>query len=178
MPVPPIHCSSVYVEQHKKIAMLGQGRPKTLRTFIIAAARRTAACWRKNCARAALLALLAFLPFNLPAEELRLRVAWGGGRERQWQGIVTLSEGRLAEPKPLGIEADEPASMYLEPSGASNRQRLIIRQRSSRAYDGFDVLVDAPLSARCTIQLTAADAPDRPLTVEIPLVRRSRGIRQ
>jgi hypothetical protein len=109
------------------------------------------------------------MPFIALAEELRLRVAWGGGRERQWQGIVTLSEGRFAEPKPLGIEADEPASMYLDQGGQFDRQRLIIRQRSSRAYDGFDVSIDAPLSARCTIQLTAADALDRPLTVEMPL---------
>jgi len=98
-----------------------------------------------------------------PAEVRRLRTEG----DKTWLE-VTLSEGRLAEPKPLGVEADEPASMYLE-SGASGRQRLIIRQRSSRAYDGFDVLADAPLSARCTIQLTAADATDRPLTVEIPL---------
>ncbi len=134
-----------------------------------AIARQMSVCWRNNCARAALLALIAFLPFNLRAEELRLRVAWGGGRERQWQGTVALSEGRFSEPTSLGIEADEPASMYLEPGGEINQQRLVIRQRSSRAYDGFDVLADAPLSARCTIQLTAADAPDRPLTIEIPL---------
>ncbi len=149
--------------------MVGQGSPNLSGKIIFTALRRKAACWRKNFARAALLALLALASFNLHAEELRLRVAWGGGRERQWQGTVTLSEGRLAEPNPLGIEADEPASMYLEPSGPIGQQRLIIRQRSSRAYDGFDVLADAPLSARCTIQLTAADAPDRPLTVEIPL---------
>jgi hypothetical protein len=149
--------------------MVGQGRPKTSRAFIFATARHTAACWRKNCARAALLAFLALMPFTALAEELRLRVAWGGGRERQWQGIVTLSEGKLAEPKPLGIEADEPASMYLDHGGRSGETRLMIRQRSSRAYDGFDLLVDAPLSARCTIQLTAADASDRPITVEIPL---------
>jgi Glycosyl hydrolase-like 10 len=149
--------------------MLGHGSPNLSSQIIFTALRNKAARWRKNCARAPLLALLVFAPFYLHAEELRLRVAWGGGRERQWQGTVTISEGRLAEPNPLGIEADEPASMYLESGGANSRQRLIIRQRSSRAYDGFDVLADAPLSARCTIQLTAADAPDRPVTVEIPL---------
>ncbi len=116
------------------------------------------------------MALIIFMAaFVARAEELRLRIAWGGGRERQWQGIATLSEGHLSQPRPLGIEADEPASMYLESSSQTGQQQLIIRQRSSRAYDGFDILADAPLSARLTIQLTAADAPDRPLTVEMPL---------
>ena len=86
---------------------------------------------------AGLLALLAFMPLELRAEELHSR-GLGGGRERQWQGTVTLSEGRLDEPNPLGIEADEPASMYLESDGPADQQRLVIHQRSSRAYDGFD----------------------------------------
>ncbi len=122
----------------------------------------------KKLRRWAFLAFIFLLPYVTWAEELRLRITWGGGRERQWQGVVTLSEGRFAELRPLGIEANEPASMYLEQGGRTD-QRLIIRQRSSRAYDAFDVLVTAPLSARCMIQLTAVDAPDRPLNVEIPL---------
>ena len=149
--------------------MVGQGRPKTARATIKSTAIIHAACWRKKCALASILVFLLLTPFIARCEELRLRIAWGGGRERQWQGIVTLSEGALAEPKPLGIEADEPASMYLEQNGKDDQQRLIIRQRSSRAYDGCDLLVDAPLSAKCTIQLTASDAPDRPLKFEIPL---------
>jgi hypothetical protein len=109
------------------------------------------------------------MPLSVFAEQMRLRIAWGGGRERQWQGAVTLSEGQLEEPKPIGIEADEPASMYLEQSGQSDPQRLIIRQRSPRTYDGLDLIVNAPLSAQMTIQLTAADAADKPFTVEMPL---------
>jgi len=164
-----IHYLIVQIKELYWTTMVGHGRPKTSRELFLPAAPYKAACWRRNCALAAILLLIFFMPLIALAEELRLRVAWGGGRERQWQGMVTLSEGRLAEPKPLGIEADEPASMYLDRDGQANQQRLIIRQRSSRAYDGFDVHVDAPLTARCTIQLTAADAPDRPLTVEIPL---------
>ena len=149
--------------------MIGQGSPKDLQLFSIAGVRRISPGWRTSCAWAALAAMLWFAPAMLGAEELRLRVAWGGGRERQWQGEVTLSEGRLSEPNPLGVEADEPASMYLESDGPAGQQRLVVHQRSNRAYDGFDVLADAPLSARCTIKLTAADAPDRPLSIEVPL---------
>jgi hypothetical protein len=101
-------------------------------------------------------------------EDLRLRVVWGGGRERQWQVIATLSEGRLAQPRPLGIEADEPGSMYLASAGGRGEQ-LVICQRSGRSYDGFDVMADAPLSARLTLQFTPGDAPGRPLSVEMAL---------
>ena len=148
--------------------MVGHGRPYRSHGTLLPTATR-AACWRKNCALAVFPAIILLVSFTAWAEELRLRIAWGGGQERQWQGIVTLSEGRLADPKPLGIEADEPASMFLEQNDQTYQQRLVIQQRSSRTYDGLDISIDAPLSARCMIELTAADAPDRPLNLEIPL---------
>ncbi len=85
----------------------------------------------------------------LPAESLKLRIAWGGGAERIWQGKISLSEGRLDQPHPLGIEADEPGSMWIQ-DGA-----LVFRQRSPRTYDGVDLLVQAPLSAKLTIQMAS-----------------------
>ena len=60
-------------------------------------------------------------------------MAWGGGAERLWEGTIALSQGMLSEPQPLGIEADEPGSMWLEDG------QLIIRQRTPRAYDGVDL---------------------------------------
>ena len=36
------------------------------------------------------------------ADDLRLRIAWGGGAERLWQGTISLSEGALSEPAALG----------------------------------------------------------------------------
>ena len=94
---------------------------------------------------------------------MRLRIAWGGGAERRWQGAVALSEGTLAEPRLLGIEADEPGSMWLEAG------RLVIRQRSPRTYDGVDLLVTAPPEANLLVRLSASDDPVQPDWVAIPL---------
>jgi hypothetical protein len=79
---------------------------------------------------------------------LRLRIAWGGGAERIWHGSIRLSEGQLSDLQPLGIEADESGSIWLDDEG------IEIRQSSMRAYDGVDVLATADLDARLTISLT------------------------
>jgi hypothetical protein len=100
---------------------------------------------------AIMLALVTAALVSAPAEAaeatLRLRIAWGGGNERQWHGSVELSDGTLTELMPLGIEADEPGSIWLD--GA----KVLIRQRSGRAYDGIDVLATADLSAKLTVRL-------------------------
>jgi hypothetical protein len=94
---------------------------------------------------------------------MRIRIAWGGGAERLWEGTIALSQGTLSEPCPLGIEADEPGSMWLEDG------RLAIRQRSSRGYDGVDVLVSAPPDAKLLVNLTAADEARHEPQIAIPL---------
>jgi hypothetical protein len=97
------------------------------------------------------------------AETLRVRIAWGGGTEQVWQGRIELSEGTLSEPYPLGVEADEPGSMWLEEGG------LRFRQRSPRTYDGVDLLLNAPLSAKLRMDIAAASGTPPPTHVEIPL---------
>ncbi len=93
---------------------------------------------------------------------LQLRIAWGGGAERIWQGSIRLSQGRFTDLQALGIEADEPGSIWLDPAGVE------IRERSLRAYDGVDVTVTADLDARLTVAL-ADMAGEAGKTVEIPL---------
>lgn len=82
---------------------------------------------------------------------LRLRIEWGGGAAWQWQGTIQVSEGALLDPRPLGIEADEPGSMWL------HEGRVEVRARSPRVYDGLDVTVAAPLDAELIVQLLPAD---------------------
>ena len=79
--------------------------------------------------------------------DLRLRIAWGGGAERLWRGTISLSEGSLSEPQPLGVEADEPGSMWLDGNPRSDHVTLVVQQRSPRGYDGVDVLVSAAPAA-------------------------------
>ncbi|MCE9548344.1 MAG: family 10 glycosylhydrolase [Planctomycetia bacterium] len=85
---------------------------------------------------------------------LTLRIAWGGGAERVWRGKISVSGGTLSDPQPLGLEADEPAAMWLDDQGA-----LVVRHRSSRTYDGVDVEVHADLSAKLMISLAADGEP-------------------
>ena len=93
---------------------------------------------------------------------MRLRIAWGGGAERIWHGSIRLSEGQLSDLQPLGIEADESGSIWLDDEG------IEIRQSSMRAYDGVDVLATADLDARLTISLTD-DQGETVKDVEVPL---------
>lgn len=97
-----------------------------------------------------------------PVVELRLRIAWGGGTGRQWEGAVWASQGQVANPAPLGIEADEPGSMWL------SNNRLEIRQRSVRTYDGVDLTVQAPLATLLMVEFRPA-GEEKPITTEIPL---------
>ncbi|MBC7855843.1 MAG: hypothetical protein IAF94_20640, partial [Pirellulaceae bacterium] len=89
-----------------------------------------------------------------PAQEggLRLRLAWGGGESRAWQGTIHLSEGRILEFAPLGLEADTPGSMWLTEQGD-----LRVTSRSPRTYDGCDITIDAPSQARIIVEFAGRD---------------------
>ncbi len=69
----------------------------------------------------------------------------------------------------MGIEADEPGSMWLEGNPNGGEQHLVIRQRSPRGYDGVELLVVAPISAKLLIQLSPADDSERAAAVAVPL---------
>jgi hypothetical protein len=93
---------------------------------------------------------------------LQIRIAWGGGADRQWSGAIALTEGQLGLHRPLGVEADEPGSIW------ADGNRVEIRQRSTREYDGVDLFVEAPLGAKLFVSL-AADARSPPVNHEIVL---------
>ena len=117
--------------------------------------------WLCRAALAALACLAAGRALGAETT-IRLRVAWGGGAERIWQGAIRLSEGRFSELRALGIEANEPGSIWLGPEG------ITVREPSLRAYDGVDVLVTADLESRLTVTLSD-EASNVAKTVEIPL---------
>jgi hypothetical protein len=89
-------------------------------------------------------ACLLSLATRASAEDvtMRVRIEWGGGTERSVLGTVEINRGRLSDPKPLGIEADESGTICDTGDG-----RIRIASRSKRLYDGFDVTVTAPLDA-------------------------------
>ena len=120
------------------------------------------------------------------AETVRLRLAWGGGSERTWQGRIAISGGALSDPIPLGIEADEAGSMWLETTpvevnsirNAKSAKRgsistapvhVAIRQRSPRTYDSVDLVAGAAPETTLYVELNPTDDHARPGWIEVRL---------
>ncbi len=168
--------------------MIGQGGPSPSHQRVPFCARK-AACW--GCWLLLVTPFVFLLAERACAEEaMRIRIAWGGGAEAQWQGIVALSEGTLSEPRLLGIEADEPGSMWLDRgplfAGPPGRREgpslpglemdhLVIRQRSPRTYDGVELLVTAPPDAKLLIAISTPQGQTGPEWITIPLAELSNG---
>ena len=152
--------------------MVGQGRPSIVRRF--APLHRSGAT-RNRCARwlrrgfvfaCVWLQLVGVSAAESADPTVHLRLAWGGSaeRSRQWQGTISIDHGTLQFDRPLGMEADEPGSIWLADG------HIEINQRSPRLYDGADVTVTAPPDAVLT--LTFHDAQDpaaTPVTTTAPL---------
>ncbi len=147
--------------------MIGQGGPQPSwrsRTRRGRWVRRGIVC----CALAAIVLGAA----TVAAEEIELavRIAFGGGADRQWRGAVAVSEGTIRSPVPLGIESDAAATFYPEDDPARDGTRLAIGQRSPRAYDGVDLVVRAPREARLSVEL-AAEGGQPPQQFDVPLAQ-------
>ncbi|MBL8826540.1 MAG: family 10 glycosylhydrolase [Planctomycetaceae bacterium] len=110
--------------------------------------------------------LLCFLTTTIVSAEtvrVRLRVEWGGSAERIWQGSINLSQGRLFNVAPLGLEADESATFW------NDTQRITVQGRSGRTYDGLDVSIEAPREAMLRIELAGLDDNKPPSPIDVPL---------
>jgi len=142
--------------------MVGQGRPKTSRESYASLVH--VALWL-GCRWGSAIALTVCLAATAVGETMRVRIAWGGGAEQLWQGRIALSKGALSEPQPLGIEADEPGSMWLDEA------QLRFLQRTPRTYDGVDLLLDADLDADLRIEIGLAQSSQPPTRVEVPLMQ-------
>ncbi len=109
--------------------------------------------------------LLNCLACCADAQTLRLRVAWGGGEEQIWRGTIRVEPGEITEHQALGIEPDEPGSMWID------NGQLEILQRSPHRYDGVDIAVQSNLDGHLTVSLLTGPSQDRPQTFEIPLLQ-------
>lgn len=120
---------------------------------------------RRLVIAATLIGLASFGVASATAEpiDMRVRVAWGGGESRQWNVTVSLSEGSLETLKPIGFEADEPASMQIY------GREIRIAQRSPRLYDGFDVDIQCDSKAVLMLTFTPADGSPAPEPIQLPI---------
>lgn len=140
--------------------MIGQGSPTTSGGALMFWGRVAVG---RGCRVATALILAIGCTAMAPAETMRLRIAWGGGAEQLWQGRIALSEGLLSEACALGIEADEPGSMWLD------QGQLRFRQPSPRTYDGVDVLATASLEAKLLVEIGLVGSLQQSARIEVPL---------
>ena len=111
----------------------------------------------------AILVTLSSLGTSRADHAMRVRLSWGGGAARTWQGVIQLSQGTLSDPVALGTEADEPGSMWL------HGDQLRIGQRSPRDFDGVDLTLSGPRDAKLLVALLADGDQELKGWKEIPL---------
>ncbi|MGE3317488.1 MAG: family 10 glycosylhydrolase, partial [Planctomycetaceae bacterium] len=85
---------------------------------------------------------------------VRFRVEWGGGPARLWSGLIEGGNARLENPSSLGVEADEPGTIW------SEGKNLWMRRRSIGVYDGFDVTAIGDPDSKITFTLQSEDPND------------------
>ena len=73
--------------------MVGHGRPRASQGRHLPAARTAVVA---DVCRRALIVLLALTPHALVADDIRVRIAWGGGSEHVWRGTIAVSGGSLS----------------------------------------------------------------------------------
>jgi hypothetical protein len=166
---------SYFFDKHG-IMMAGHGSPSASRSRRLVS--RFFFAWRSGGGRigAFIFALLIDCAVAMAASgdvSMRVRISWSGGPDRVWQGGIALSAGTLAELTPLGDEADEAGTMWIERSSADLRNLrgdrsdkrvaksaegyVVIRQSQPRHYSGVDLLVTAPLEASLFVELYPAE---------------------
>lgn len=142
--------------------MVGHGRPSAVGAIGFRPTRLAA---RGVCRCALALAIVVCSAAARGSEPaLRVRVEWGGGTPRQWQGSISLSEGAVSAAHGLAVEADSPGAVWLAEGAVQ------IREPDVRPYDGVDLTLQAPLEATLVVELAAADGAAGSGPVEIKLL--------
>jgi len=86
-------------------------------------------------------------------QDLRFRVSWGGGLPQTWAGTVTVVNGELFNPAPLGLEAE--ANATIEKTG----NVLNVQQWSKTTYGGFDFSLSGDSDTRVVLDLSSIEQP-------------------
>ncbi|MCP3696327.1 MAG: family 10 glycosylhydrolase [Planctomycetaceae bacterium] len=95
--------------------------------------------------------------------ELNLRLAWGGGKARTWEGQIQINQGTITLVRTLGMEADQ--ARALMPDG----QIIHIQQLAANTFHGVDIAVRAPRTTILRVILKPSDVDLAPKTLKIPL---------
>jgi hypothetical protein len=85
------------------------------------------------------------------AVELRLRMVWGLGEPRSWEGMLEVEQGIYTELSDLGNSPDAPGSKFVQEG------RLVIRSTGATSHDGMDVTIRGTSDARFVLVLRPGD---------------------
>jgi hypothetical protein len=91
--------------------------------------------------------VMASTPRDENNQDVRIRLEWMGERPEVWAAILETSHGVFVDPVSLSAGADQAGTLW------SGGQSLRLARRNSRRFDGFDVTLRGPRSARICFTL-------------------------
>ncbi|MGQ9562194.1 MAG: family 10 glycosylhydrolase [Thermogutta sp.] len=103
---------------------------------------------------------------SISADEIGLRVSWGGGSARQWSGRIVISDGDILRWESIGSEVDEYASLVFRDGG------IDIRPFSPRVFQGVDLVLDRREKTTLEIELALDGANSQRWTIPLSEVER------
>ncbi|GAB4127454.1 MAG: hypothetical protein Kow0040_01120 [Thermogutta sp.] len=104
-----------------------------------------------------LIAVLASLGFgSVRAEEVGLRISWGGETPVAWRGRIAVEGGSIRDWRPIGSEVDEAAALIWQDGG------LVLDAPSPRFFDGVDIWVEGDDAATVRVSVEAGTGSGRP----------------
>ncbi len=95
--------------------------------------------------------------------ELRLRIVWGLGEPRAWEGALEVEQGIYTDLSELGNSPDAPGSKFIQEG------RLVIRSTGTTSHDGLDITIRGASDARFVFALRPSDQPSGGVRVETTL---------
>ncbi|NMC20884.1 MAG: hypothetical protein GYA33_10745, partial [Thermogutta sp.] len=87
------------------------------------------------------------------AEEVGLRISWGGETPLAWRGEIAVDEGSIRDWRPIGSEVDEAAAVVWQDG------RLVLDAPSPRFFDGVDIWVEGNEAAAVRVSVGAGGGP-------------------
>ena len=91
----------------------------------------------------------AFLADN----EVRIRIAWGGGDSKRWSGRIVIQGAQIVNYRSIGLASNSPGSLRVSANAVQ------IHQQTAQSYDGVDLTLRGDLGSKLRIELTDLEPP-------------------
>lgn len=95
--------------------------------------------------------------------ELRLRMAWGAGSRRHWEGTLRVAGATITDLHDIGVAENSAGSKYVD------GDTIHIRPPGPTQYDGMDFTIRGDREARVVVELKPLDQPDAITRIDTPL---------